>query len=68
MGALTGLSIGYRVVASRIDSKKKVRMLTDVDLFEVSLVTFLANEAARVSEVKSPVPRLVCGTCCALWV
>jgi HK97 family phage prohead protease len=54
MGALTGLSIGYRVVASRVDAKKKVRVLTDVDLFEVSLVTFPANEAARVSEVKSP--------------
>lgn len=54
MGALTGLSIGYRVVASRVDAKRKVRVLTDVDLFEVSLVTFPANEAARVSEVKSP--------------
>jgi HK97 family phage prohead protease len=54
LGALTGLSIGYRVVASRVDAKRKVRVLTDVDLFEVSLVTFPANEAARVSEVKSP--------------
>ncbi|HEU0117873.1 MAG TPA: HK97 family phage prohead protease [Alphaproteobacteria bacterium] len=54
MGALTGLSIGYRVVSSRIDAKKKARVLTEVDLFEVSLVTFPANEAARVSEVKSP--------------
>jgi HK97 family phage prohead protease len=54
MGALTGLSIGYRVISSRIDAKRKVRVLTDVDLFEVSLVTFPANEAARVSEVKSP--------------
>lgn len=54
LGALTGLSIGYRVVASRIDAKRKARILTDVDLFEISLVTFPANEAARVSEVKSP--------------
>ncbi|MDR3424390.1 MAG: HK97 family phage prohead protease [Alphaproteobacteria bacterium] len=52
LGALTGLSIGYRVVASQIDAKRKARVLTDVDLFEVSLVTFPANEAARVSEVK----------------
>ncbi len=58
MGALTGLSIGYRVVASRIDAKRKARVLTDVDLFEISLVTFPANEAARVSEVKSPEKRL----------
>jgi HK97 family phage prohead protease len=52
LGALTGLSIGYRVVASQIDAKRKARILTDVDLFEISLVTFPANEAARVSEVK----------------
>ncbi len=47
MGALTGLSIGYRVVASKVDGKRKARMLTDLELFEISLVTFPANEAAR---------------------
>ena len=52
LGALTGLSIGYRVVSSKVDSKRKARILTDIDLFEISLVTFPANEAARVSEVK----------------
>ena len=54
MGALTGLSIGYRVVSSRIDAKRKARVLTDVDLFEISLVTFPANEAARIDDVKTP--------------
>jgi hypothetical protein len=54
MGALTGLSIGYRVVSSKIDPKRKARVLTDLDLFEISLVTFPANEAARVREVKAP--------------
>ena len=54
MKALTGLSIGYRVVQSRIDAKRKVRVLTEVELFEISLVTFPANDAARVSEVKAP--------------
>jgi len=54
MGALTGLSIGYRVIRSQIDSKRKARVLTDVELFEISLVTFPANDAARVSSVKSP--------------
>lgn len=54
MGALTGLSIGYRVLRSRLDAKRKVRILTDVELFEISLVTFPANDAARVSAVKSP--------------
>ena len=54
LGALTGLSIGYRTVASRLDPKTKARILTDIDLFEISLVTFPANESARVSDVKSP--------------
>jgi len=53
IGALTGMSIGYRVVSSRVDAKRKARVLTDLDLFEISLVTFPANEAARVSVVKT---------------
>ena len=52
--ALTGLSIGYRTISSRIDAKRKARILTDIELFEISLVTFPANEAARVSDVKAP--------------
>jgi HK97 family phage prohead protease len=56
MGAVTGLSIGYRTVASRMDAKSRVRTLTDVDLFEVSLVTFPANDAARIRAVKTPLP------------
>lgn len=52
--ALTGLSIGYRVVSSKVDTVRKARVLTDIDLFEISLVTFPANEAARVSDVKTP--------------
>jgi uncharacterized protein len=53
MGALTGLSIGYRTVASRIDSTRGLRVLTELELFEVSLVTFPANDLARVSAVKT---------------
>ncbi len=54
MGALTGLSIGYRVVSSRVDSARRARVLTEIELFEISLVTFPANEAARVDGIKSP--------------
>lgn len=50
---LSGMSIGYRTQKSLIDEKKKVRKLLDVDLFEVSLVTFPALDSARVSAVKS---------------
>jgi len=53
MDALNGLSIGF---VSREDSYDKVtgvRSLKAVDLWEVSPVTFPANESARVSSVKS---------------
>lgn len=50
---LSGLSIGYRTVESKIDEKNKTRTLLDVELFEVSLVTFPALDSARVSDVKA---------------
>jgi HK97 family phage prohead protease len=55
MGAVTGLSIGYRPAPSgaKVDSKKNIRTLTDLDLFEVSLVTFPANDSARIRVVKA---------------
>jgi HK97 family phage prohead protease len=50
---VTGLSIGYRVRGSHRDAKSGLRVLTDVDLLEVSMVTFPANEFARIRRVKS---------------
>lgn len=50
---VNGLSIGYRVRQSQRDSKSGVRVLTDVDLIEVSMVTFPANDSARILRVKS---------------
>jgi uncharacterized protein len=54
LNALSGLSIGYRVVAARVDARRKTRTLLDIDLFEISLVTFPANDGARITQVKSP--------------
>ncbi len=50
-GALDGLSIGYRVLRSKIDPATKVRRLIAVDLWEVSLVTFPLLPQARVTAV-----------------
>lgn len=57
-GALNGLSIGYSPVRYRIDAATGVRILSEIDLWEVSLVTFAANEAAGVTVVKHCEPAL----------
>jgi len=51
-GAVTGLSIGYRARQSHRDAKSGARVLSDVDLREISLVALPANPAARVDQVK----------------
>lgn len=56
-GAVSGLSIGYSPVRYRIDAETGVRLLAEVDLFEVSLVTFPANRSATVTVVKSTEPQ-----------
>ncbi|WP_295379572.1 HK97 family phage prohead protease [uncultured Pseudacidovorax sp.] len=52
-GAVTGLSIGYFVLSDSWNEKDRVRTLTEVDLQETSIVTFPANDEARVEVVKS---------------
>lgn len=49
---VTGLSIGYWVRESSWDEKTGIRTLTKLDLVEISLVTFPANDDARVEAVK----------------
>lgn len=51
-GAIGGMSIGYSVVKAQ-DADKGVRKLLELKLYEVSVVTFPANEAARVDAVKA---------------
>lgn len=48
-----GLSIGYYVLADSWDEKSRIRTLTKLDLREISIVTFPANELAQVDAVKS---------------
>jgi uncharacterized protein len=54
MGALDGLSIGFRVSpkGQEYDGKAKKRYIKEVDLMEISLVTFPMNPKARVRSVK----------------
>ena len=53
LGALNGLSIGFISIKWEYDTDKEIRTLTEVDLWEVSLVTFPANEKSRITGVKS---------------
>lgn len=54
MGALNGLSIGFRSVPGTSKYVEDgVRVLSQLELWEVSLVTFPANEKARVTGVKA---------------
>ena len=50
-GGVTGLSIGYQPVRFHYD--KDIRVLTEVEVHEVSLVAIPANDMARVTAAKS---------------
>jgi Escherichia/Staphylococcus phage prohead protease len=54
-GVLDGLSIGFRTRKQVMGTKpgEPARTLTDIDLVEVSVVTFPANPKARVSAIKA---------------
>jgi uncharacterized protein len=52
MGALNGLSIGFISKMWEYDKEKEIRTLTEIELWEVSVVTFPANGKARVTSVK----------------
>tara|TARA_R100000734_G_scaffold19131_1_gene18361 strand:- start:2381 stop:3232 length:852 start_codon:yes stop_codon:yes gene_type:complete len=54
MGAIDGLSIGYRVddKGYEYDKRRRRRMLKSVDLMEISAVTFPMNPRARIQAVK----------------
>jgi hypothetical protein len=49
---ISGLSIGYSPVDFHYN-QQKARVLTQIDLWEVSLVTFPANNSAQITQVKS---------------
>lgn len=53
MGALDGLSIGFVTREATRDAATGTRTILKADLMEISLVTFPANELARITSVKS---------------
>jgi HK97 family phage prohead protease len=56
-GSITGLSIGYILNDYVWNKDKQAYELKEVDLWEVSLVTFPSNDEARIAEVKGMLDR-----------
>ena len=53
MGAIEGLSIGYRTQEYEMDEDNGTRKLTKLDLWETSVVTFPMNELANIYAMKA---------------
>jgi HK97 family phage prohead protease len=52
-GALDGLSIGFRAVKGAREARSGIRRLKEIDLWEISVVTFPMLPEARVRTVKT---------------
>lgn len=52
-GAIDGLSIGFRALKSR-KNKRAQRIISSVDLWEISVVSFPMAPLARISHVSAP--------------
>ena len=52
-GSLDAMSVGFQTVNDEYDSKAGIRTINEAKLWEVSLVTFPANDSARITAVKS---------------
>jgi HK97 family phage prohead protease len=51
-GAVDGLSIGFRAKQAAIDKTSGLRRLSEIDLWEISVVTFPMAPQARIDAVK----------------
>lgn len=52
-GIIDGLSIGFRTIKGHTDRKSGIRRLSEIDLWEISVVTFPMQPDARVSPVRT---------------
>ena len=52
-GILDGLSIGFRTVKARTEPRTGIRRVSEVDLWEISVVTFPMLPGARVTDLSA---------------
>ena len=50
-GALNGLSIGFRTVRASRDAKTGLRILNEIELWEISVVTFPLLAGSKVTAI-----------------
>jgi uncharacterized protein len=50
-GAIDGLSIGFRTIRATRDAVRKIRTLNEIELWEISIVTFPLSSESRVAAV-----------------
>lgn len=55
-GSISGLSIGYNVNEAFVNKETGIRVISDVDLWEISVVTFPANNLANITHIKNEKP------------
>ncbi|MDF2964987.1 MAG: hypothetical protein K0Q51_375 [Rickettsiaceae bacterium] len=58
--AINGLSIGFKIEDVDYD-KQGIRVIKKVDLWEVSIVTFPANEHAQINSLEKNISKYDCG-------
>jgi len=57
MGAIDQFSIGYKTIDSDYDHKSDTTYLKELDVKEISLVTFACNEESLVQSIKSAIEK-----------
>ena len=55
-GKDVAMSIGFQITDDEFDQEKSVRMLKEIELFEVSVVSVPANPLARIASIKQIEP------------
>ena len=56
---IDGLSIGFNTLKAVKNSQANSRILQEIDLHEISLVTFAANPKAKIMSIKSDIESCV---------
>ena len=57
LGAIDSMSIGFSIEDAEYDRNTQTRIIKELNLFEISLVTFPANDQAKITSAKTELPQ-----------